>query len=127
MSLSSCAGALNASRMESDGLEITITRAIDNLEESGYRGKIRIAFDEWNLRGRHHPGFPRKEVQGYDDSEVSRLVAARDENLIPFLTPVEFPDRVTPNEKKIELYDGAINLPPHSLTSRHSVNHLRRL
>ena len=38
-------------------------RVIDLLEESGHRGRIKIAFDEWNLRGWHHPGFPRKQVE----------------------------------------------------------------
>jgi alpha-N-arabinofuranosidase len=33
----------------------TIERII---ESSGYRGKIAIAFDEWNLRGWFHPGLP---------------------------------------------------------------------
>ena len=28
------------------------------LETTGFKGKIKIAFDEWNLRGWHHPGFP---------------------------------------------------------------------
>lgn len=69
--------------MESEGPEMIITNAIDIIEESGYRGRIRIAFDEWNLRGWHHPGFPRKSVQDYRDPEVRKLVAAREKNLIP--------------------------------------------
>jgi alpha-N-arabinofuranosidase len=62
--------------------EAFVTQCVDLLEETGYRGKIRIAFDEWNLRGWYHPGFPRKDVQDYDNPEVQRLVAARDDNLI---------------------------------------------
>jgi len=66
--------------MRSDGPEETITRFISVLEESGYRGRIKIAFDEWNLRGWHHPGFPRKTVQDYDDHEVIKLVKEREKN-----------------------------------------------
>lgn len=62
--------------------EKTIARFVGVLEEAGYRGRIKIAFDEWNLRGWHHPGFPRKTVQDYADPEVSRLVKAREKNAI---------------------------------------------
>ena len=48
--------------MLSEGPETTISRVIDLIEESGRRGRIKIAFDEWNLRGWHHPGFPRKQA-----------------------------------------------------------------
>ncbi|MCA9260990.1 MAG: hypothetical protein KDA61_17365 [Planctomycetales bacterium] len=71
-----------ACMMQSEGPEETLDRFVDVLEESGYRGKIKIAFDEWNLRGWHHPGFPRKAVQDYADPEVARLVAARNDNSI---------------------------------------------
>jgi alpha-L-arabinofuranosidase len=50
------------------------------LDESGYRGKIKIAYDEWNLRAWHHEGFPRNTVQDYADPEVIRLVKAREKN-----------------------------------------------
>jgi alpha-N-arabinofuranosidase len=50
------------------------------LEEAGFRGRIKIAYDEWNLRGWHHPGFPRKAVQDYADPEVRQLVEARAKN-----------------------------------------------
>lgn len=65
-----------------DNPETEIANCINLLDEAGYRDKIRIAFDEWNLRGWHHPGFPRKKVQDYNDPEVQRLVAARDDSLI---------------------------------------------
>jgi alpha-N-arabinofuranosidase len=68
--------------MMSEKPEAEIARFVGVLEESGYRGRIKIAFDEWNLRGWHHPGFPRKEVQNYEDPEVRRLVAAREDNEI---------------------------------------------
>ena len=68
--------------MKSQEPEANIAEFTDVLEESGHRGRIKIAFDEWNLRGWHHPGFPRKQVQNYEDPEVQRLVAARDNNEI---------------------------------------------
>jgi alpha-N-arabinofuranosidase len=66
--------------MKSQGPEESITQFLSVLDESGYRGKIKIAYDEWNLRGWHHPGFPRRTVQNYDDPEVVRLVKARAKN-----------------------------------------------
>lgn len=66
--------------MHSESPEKRISDFIDILEESGYRGRIKIAFDEWNLRAWYHPGFPRKTVQDYNDPEVQRLVAARADN-----------------------------------------------
>jgi alpha-N-arabinofuranosidase len=66
--------------MHSEGPEENIARFIGVLEESGYRGRIKIAFDEWNLRGWHHPGFPRKTVQNYTDPEVMKSVKAREKN-----------------------------------------------
>jgi alpha-N-arabinofuranosidase len=66
--------------MNSEDPEETIAGFIGVLEESGNRGRIKIAFDEWNLRGWHHPGFPRKTVQDYTDPEVIKLIAARDKN-----------------------------------------------
>jgi len=68
--------------MESEGPERLIGAYIELLEEAGYRGRIKIAFDEWNLRGWYHPGFPRKAVSDYADPEVQALVKARDDNLI---------------------------------------------
>jgi alpha-N-arabinofuranosidase len=63
--------------MQSDVPEKTIADYVGVLEEAGVRGRIKIAFDEWNLRGWHHPGFPRKTVQDYNNPEVIKLVAAR--------------------------------------------------
>jgi alpha-N-arabinofuranosidase len=68
--------------MLSDGPEQTITTVIDILEEAGYRGQIKIAFDEWNLRGWHHPGFPRKAVDTRDNPKTVELIKARDKNAI---------------------------------------------
>jgi alpha-N-arabinofuranosidase len=44
--------------MRSEEPEQEILQAAALLETTGFKGKIKIAFDEWNLRGWHHPGFP---------------------------------------------------------------------
>jgi len=66
--------------MHSEGPESTITRVIAVLDESGRRGRTRIAFDEWNLRGWHHPGFPRKQASDSRDPAVAGLIRNRDKN-----------------------------------------------
>ncbi len=66
--------------MHSEGPEKTIREVIAILAETGHRGRIKIAFDEWNLRGWHHPGFPRKEVVDPNDRLAAALVARRDIN-----------------------------------------------
>lgn len=68
--------------MLSDGPEQTISDVINVLAEAGCRGRVKIAFDEWNLRGWHHPGFPRKQVGRNDDPAVAELVAKREVNAI---------------------------------------------
>lgn len=60
-----------------DGPERTITNVIKNLEEAGFRGKIKIAYDEWNLRGWHHPGFPRKSPVQPGDEKAAEHIAKR--------------------------------------------------
>jgi len=66
--------------MLSEKPEQTIAGVIDVIEEAGYRGKIKIAFDEWNLRGWHHPGFPRKQPSADDDPAVRKLIEKRELN-----------------------------------------------
>lgn len=66
--------------MESEGPETTITRVLGLLDEAGCRGRIKIAFDEWNLRGWHHPGFPRKQPSNHNDPAVAELIRARDKS-----------------------------------------------
>ncbi|MBD3176208.1 MAG: alpha-N-arabinofuranosidase [Armatimonadia bacterium] len=63
--------------MESATAEELILQSIAVLDAADVRGRVALALDEWNLRSWHHPGFPRKAVQDYDDPEVQRLVAAR--------------------------------------------------
>ncbi|HVT95870.1 MAG TPA: alpha-L-arabinofuranosidase C-terminal domain-containing protein [Acidobacteriaceae bacterium] len=54
--------------------EQQIRQAVELLEQVGFGDRIGIAFDEWNLRGWHHPGFPGG---GADQVEMIR---ERDEN-----------------------------------------------
>lgn len=68
--------------LKSGGPEATIARVVALLDEAGFRGQIKIAFDEWNLRGWHHPGFPRKQVSDPADRTVAELIGARDKNAI---------------------------------------------
>ena len=48
------------SRLDQPEKVIRLTEQI--IAVAGYEGKIGIAFDEWNLRGWHHPfrGHPRR-------------------------------------------------------------------
>jgi len=66
-----------SSILKSEEPERSIANTIGILQESGQRGRIKIAFDEWNLRSWHHTGFPRKTVQDYADPKVIALVAER--------------------------------------------------
>ncbi len=68
--------------MQSEKPEQTIVGVARIVDEAGFGDKIKIAFDEWNLRGWHHPGFPRKVVGDRDDIEANKLIAARDKNAI---------------------------------------------
>ena len=71
-----------SSIMHSAGPEKLINDIINIIGEAGYRGKIKIAFDEWNLRGWHHPGFPRKEAIDPNDNHALELINKRDINAI---------------------------------------------
>ena len=51
--------------------------AAKSLDKTGMRDRIKISFDEWNLRSWHHPGFPRGSVSNHNDPGVIRLLAAR--------------------------------------------------
>ncbi len=68
--------------MHSEGPEQTIAGVIDVLEEAGCRDRVKIAFDEWNLRGWHHPGFPRKQAVDPNDAAAAELIEKRDINSI---------------------------------------------
>jgi len=68
--------------MHSEGPEQTIAAVIKILDEAGCRGRIKIAFDEWNLRGWHHPGFPRKKAVDPNDQAAAELIGKREINAI---------------------------------------------
>ncbi len=53
-----------------------MTLVADSLRDAGM-GRLKIAFDEWNLRAGQHTGFPRNKVVDYDDSQVRELVGRR--------------------------------------------------
>ena len=47
-----------------------------SLRDAGM-SRIKIAFDEWNLRAWQHPGFPRGRVDDYSDPDLRELVERR--------------------------------------------------
>lgn len=71
--------------MKSDAPEKWVSSAIWAIDQSEYRGRIKISIDEWNLRSWHHPGFPRGKKVDYENPEIIRLVQARDKSLEPSL------------------------------------------
>lgn len=64
--------------MKTDAPEAQIQRTIALLEEAGFgNGKVKIAFDEWNLKNWHHPGhgnfrggFNFEARDGNDDNSL---------------------------------------------------------
>lgn len=48
----------------------------ESLKEQGM-DRLKIAFDEWNLRAWQHPGFPRNKVDNYENPEILKLVKNR--------------------------------------------------
>jgi len=73
--------------MLSEKPDAHISAVVRSINGAGMQGQIKIAFDEWNLRSWHHPGFsghrPRKV--DYQDPEVIDLIKARDKSLEPSL------------------------------------------
>lgn len=67
-----------------DRPEEQIRKAVDLLEQNGFAGKIKIAFDEWNLRGWHHPGFPGgggnqlEEIRERDENDLNETYTMAD-------------------------------------------------
>ncbi|MBQ6108070.1 MAG: hypothetical protein IJK97_07645 [Thermoguttaceae bacterium] len=62
--------------------EASILSTIGVLEKTKMRGKVFIAFDEWNLRGWHHPGIgmipPRMDVQARDKNDINSTYTMAD-------------------------------------------------
>ena len=73
--------------MLSEKPDAHLDAVVGSIEKAGMRDRITIAFDEWNLRSWHHPGFsghhPRKV--DHEDPEVIALIKARDKSLEPSL------------------------------------------
>ena len=61
--------------MRSTQPEASIATVERLLDSTGFRGKITIAFDEWNLRGWHHPGidtgFGPAQIQARDRNDIN--------------------------------------------------------
>lgn len=57
--------------------EVFISDITDSLRKKDPEGRIKIAYDEWNLRAWQHPGFPRDNVGNYGAPEVRELVEKR--------------------------------------------------
>ena len=57
--------------------EAFISDITDSLRKKDPEGRIKIAYDEWNLRAWQHPGFPRGKVANYEAPEVRKLVEKR--------------------------------------------------
>lgn len=57
------------------------------IEKAGLGGGLKIAFDEWNLRSWHHPGFSghNERIVNYEEPEIINLKKARDKSLEPSL------------------------------------------
>ena len=51
--------------------EQDILHTIDMLERTGRRGKTKIAFDEWNLRGWYHPGIGNPKALDLDARKLN--------------------------------------------------------
>ena len=68
----------------SEAPEQQIRKAIDLLNQAGFSNRIRIAFDEWNLRSWHHPGFPGgganhpEEIRERDEADRNQTYTMAD-------------------------------------------------
>jgi alpha-N-arabinofuranosidase len=64
--------------------EKQIQQAIELLNQTGFSDRIRIAFDEWNLRGWHHPDFPGggadklDSIRERDDNDINATYTMAD-------------------------------------------------
>ena len=73
--------------MLSEKPDTHISAVVKSIDEAGMRGRIKIAFDEWNLRSWHHPGFSGHQARkvDYQDPGIIALIKARDKSLDPSL------------------------------------------
>lgn len=64
--------------------EQQIQKAVELLTQTGFADHIKIAFDEWNLRGWHHPGFPGggannlDKIRERDDNDLNETYTMAD-------------------------------------------------
>ena len=60
--------------------ENDILRTVNILDQTGHRGKIKIAFDEWNLRGWHHPGLGGRmmDIEARDKNDINSTYTMAD-------------------------------------------------
>ncbi len=73
--------------MLSEKPDAHLNAVVASIEKAGMRDRLTIAFDEWNLRSWHHPGFSGHHPRAVDheDPEVIALIKARDKSLDPSL------------------------------------------
>jgi alpha-N-arabinofuranosidase len=73
--------------MLSEKPDAHISAIVKSIDGAGMRGRIKIAFDEWNLRSWHHPGFSghRARKVDYQDPAIVALIKARHKSLNPSL------------------------------------------
>ena len=73
--------------MRSELPDAHIGAVVESIEQAGMQERLTIAFDEWNLRSWHHPGFSGHHPREVDhrDPEVIALIKARDKSLDPTL------------------------------------------
>lgn len=73
--------------MLSDKPNAHIRTVVTSIEQAGMDDQLKIAFDEWNLRSWHHPGFSGHVARkvDYKDPEIIELIKARDKSLEPSL------------------------------------------
>ncbi|MDR3228777.1 MAG: hypothetical protein LBT53_05130 [Puniceicoccales bacterium] len=69
--------------MRSENPARDIARTIAILEKARLRGRVKIAFDEWNLRGWHHPTFPggsadKSRIKDRDKNDINSTYTMAD-------------------------------------------------
>lgn len=62
---------------KSEEPDVFIGKVTTALKNAGVNQRIKIAYDEWNLRAWQHPGFPRDAVTDYSDATIRELVERR--------------------------------------------------
>ena len=73
--------------MLSEKPDAHMSAVVESIAKAGMQGRLTIAFDEWNLRSWHHPGFSGHHPRTVDhqDPEVIALIEARNKSLEPSL------------------------------------------